>query len=374
MGLDGPSHAGAGHAASHQSASASTPGLSGRATPGQRTPHAHATRTREQAEALGLLERHIFFYHDWVPYTLRANFLLEADIAVSLHRNHLETRYAAVRSRILDHLWAGLPSIITEGDTAAGMLEAAGAALVVPMDDSHALAQAINRLLSNRLQADQLSQAARKLATSLTWRHVAGPLVRFCQQPYRTRVAASPPDPSPPPPGPQGIQGDDPSPPPAPESLLAACRNAAVQVQEQTWQLHPPDPATGRLGRPRQVLIDQTVRPFVMPLVEQQQHHNIAVLRSIYAINEIADHRRTSTGLSIGKVNQRLDETNQRIVPIEKRADQLEQHIRRIEHNHRVLCQQLAEVAEQLAGLEDADTQLLQTLLARSPHPGPRST
>ena len=68
-------------------------------------------QTRQRADALGLTNQHVFFYENWVPYAQRADVLLDADLAVSLHYNHLETSYAAVRSRFLDHLWAGLASV-----------------------------------------------------------------------------------------------------------------------------------------------------------------------------------------------------------------------------------------------------------------------
>jgi hypothetical protein len=67
---------------------------------------------------LGLDGRAVFF-NDWVPYAERENYLLEADVGVSLHRDHLETHFA-FRTRFLDCLWAGLPIITTRGDVISG--------------------------------------------------------------------------------------------------------------------------------------------------------------------------------------------------------------------------------------------------------------
>ncbi len=152
---------------------------------GQHPGNAHQmhmpTQARTQAQTHGLLDTHIFFYEHWVPYQQRADFLLEATIAISLHREHLETRYAAIRSRILDHLWAGLPTIITQGDPASEVLGTAGAALVVAPDDSADVANAILRLLANSdLHATQ-SQAAKELVQAYTWDKVVGPLANFCR-------------------------------------------------------------------------------------------------------------------------------------------------------------------------------------------------
>ena len=54
-------------------------------------------------------------FNDWVPYDERALYLMEADLGVSTHHAHLETRYA-FRTRMLDYLWARLPIVCTEGD------------------------------------------------------------------------------------------------------------------------------------------------------------------------------------------------------------------------------------------------------------------
>ncbi len=94
--------------------------------PGAIQPMRTPAIARQRAADLGLLDTHIFFYDQWVPYGERANVLHEADIAVSLHHNHLETAYAAVRSRFLDHLWAGLPSIVADGDAAADLVRSQG--------------------------------------------------------------------------------------------------------------------------------------------------------------------------------------------------------------------------------------------------------
>ncbi len=324
--------------------------------PGSIHPMQMPARTSEQAAALGLRDSHIFFYADWVPYERRADFLLEADIAVSLHRDHLETHYAAVRSRILDHLWAGLPSILSDGDPAAHLLQTADAALVVPPDDPVAVATAIERLVSDSALRADMSQAAQQLAGTLTWEQVSTPLLHFCQAPYRTRpqVAQKPEQPPPEPEQPATLSAE--SPPTDPYALLEDCRNAAVAVQEQSWQLHEQPLPSGRLSRPRQLMIDQVVRPYLVPLLEQQQTYNMAVLRSIYAINETADLQRNQSqalnDILLQTIRQRVNEIHARIQPLEQRTNYLE-------IKNRVLGQQLRDIAEQLAGLEDADSQLL---------------
>jgi soluble cytochrome b562 len=293
---------------------------------------------RKRAEALGLHDRHIFFYEQWVPYHQRADFLLEATIAVSLHRDHLETDYAAVRSRILDHLWAGLPSIVSAGGAAAELLTDAGAGLVVPPGDHEAVARALLLLLHDPEQRTAQSLAARERARTLTWEQVAGPLVRFCRAPRRTRpdadtlaIQTARPQPAPPP-ALAPTAGEVPE--PASESLatLEACRNAALAVQEQTWQVQEQPVVRGRFNRLRQFLINQIVRPFLAPLIEQQQTYNAAVLRSMYAMNEATDQRYSTLihwmNRRIGDIQQ---EMNDRFRDALEHIQGVRQHLRGVE-------------------------------------------
>ncbi|MGH9176866.1 MAG: glycosyltransferase family 4 protein, partial [Vicinamibacterales bacterium] len=69
-------------------------------------------QARNLAARLGLLDSHVFF-NDWVPYHERQNWLLDADLSVSLHVSTVEARFA-FRTRMLDNLWCGLPSVVTE--------------------------------------------------------------------------------------------------------------------------------------------------------------------------------------------------------------------------------------------------------------------
>ena len=74
------------------------------------------------ARDLGLLGRVVRFNDDWVPYAQRGAWLLQADCAVTAHHDHLETRFA-LRTRLLDCLWAGLPVVCTRGDELAERVE-----------------------------------------------------------------------------------------------------------------------------------------------------------------------------------------------------------------------------------------------------------
>jgi glycosyltransferase involved in cell wall biosynthesis len=108
------------------------------------TPPAVA-RAQSLARRLGVLGNGVFFTEGWVPADERADYLLDADAAVSAHRPSFETRYA-FRTRILDHFWARLPSIVTEGDWFADYIGENQLGIVVPCEDVDAMKDAMLRM------------------------------------------------------------------------------------------------------------------------------------------------------------------------------------------------------------------------------------
>ena len=140
-----------------------------------------ARRTRVLAAELGLTDRHVFFSDEWVPYDERADVLLEADVAVSTHLEHVETAYA-FRTRMLDYLWAGLPIVCTAGDAFADLVAAEQLGAVVPVGDAEALAAALLRTLAEpRPYAERVAAVRERF----TWSRTLAPLVDFCAAPRR---------------------------------------------------------------------------------------------------------------------------------------------------------------------------------------------
>lgn len=141
-------------------------------------------RARRLSDDLALTGSHVFFNDRWVPYDERANYLLDADVGISLHQPTLETRFA-FRTRVLDYLWAGLVPIVNEGDTIAELVRANDVGRVVPIGDDEALAEAIAQLVDRPAECERLSARGRDLAASHTWEVAARPIVEFCGRPWR---------------------------------------------------------------------------------------------------------------------------------------------------------------------------------------------
>lgn len=124
------------------------------------------------------------FFNDWVPYNERQNYLLEADVGVSLHFDHLETRYS-FRTRVLDYIWAGLPVVCTRGDAVGGLVEERGLGRVVDYQDVDGLIAALLEILDDPNARASRAERFRAVAEALRWECVLAPLVRFCAEPRR---------------------------------------------------------------------------------------------------------------------------------------------------------------------------------------------
>jgi glycosyltransferase involved in cell wall biosynthesis len=136
------------------------------------------------AEELGLLGTHVFFNEGWVDYDRRADYLLEADVGVSTHFEHIETAFS-YRTRILDYLWASLPIVATEGDSLSRLIHTHDLGLTVPPEDVDALAAAIKRLRNDRGLYDSAKGNVEALAPTMTWERALEPIMQFCRQPRR---------------------------------------------------------------------------------------------------------------------------------------------------------------------------------------------
>jgi hypothetical protein len=157
---------------------------------GMRNPNPHvpemqmATATRSLSDALGLTDKHVFFNDEWVDIDDRQNYLLDADVGVSTHFQHVETTFA-FRTRILDYLWARLPIVATRGDTFGDLVEAEGLGVSVPEEDVDALADALERTLYDDEFAGKCREAVDRVRASYSWDTVLQPLLDFCREPRR---------------------------------------------------------------------------------------------------------------------------------------------------------------------------------------------
>ena len=140
-------------------------------------------RAKALAESLELSGQTVFF-NDWVPYGERQNYLIEADLGISLHPNHLETRFS-FRTRVLDYIWASLPTLITEGDAMADIVGQNKLGQVVGYGDVDGIASAILELANNPQGLIEIRDNFSTIQEDFYWDRVIEPLKRYCDSPKK---------------------------------------------------------------------------------------------------------------------------------------------------------------------------------------------
>jgi len=139
---------------------------------------------RVLADQLRLTDKHVFFNESWVPYGDRQDYLLEADLGVSTHFQHVETTFS-FRTRILDYLWAGLPIVTTEGDSFGSLVARESLGASVPERDQAALAAALETFLYDDAAIRVVRANVKRVRQAFTWDKALAPLVEFCRDPQR---------------------------------------------------------------------------------------------------------------------------------------------------------------------------------------------
>ncbi len=145
-----------------------------------------ADRAMSLAAELGLEGTAVFFNRAWVPYLERQAWFAEADLGVSAHPDSFEARLA-FRTRLLDHVAAATPLVVTRGDVIAELVETRGLGRVVGPGDVAGWVDALEELLDDAGAYAAARTAATAAQEELAWSRVAVPLAELIE-----RVAASP--------------------------------------------------------------------------------------------------------------------------------------------------------------------------------------
>ncbi len=138
-----------------------------------------AERAVALSRELDLYEKSVFF-NDWTPYDERQNYLLEADVGISLHFAHVETHFS-FRTRLLDYIWAGLPIIVTRGDVLSSLVEEHQLGWTVDYASVDEVTRAI--LQSAESRREEFQDRFADVAPKLRWKIVTEPLKDFCHHP-----------------------------------------------------------------------------------------------------------------------------------------------------------------------------------------------
>ncbi|HTL41894.1 MAG TPA: glycosyltransferase family 4 protein [Pseudolysinimonas sp.] len=137
----------------------------------------------ELARELGVEGTSVVFNDTWVPYDDRGAYLLDADAGVSTHHVHIETTFA-FRTRILDYLWAGLPMIVTEGDSFAELVRDESLGVVVQAENVPALEAAIETVLYDREAAAAFAANVARVRERFEWHRALAAVLAFADSPH----------------------------------------------------------------------------------------------------------------------------------------------------------------------------------------------
>jgi glycosyltransferase involved in cell wall biosynthesis len=145
-----------------------------------------ADRAMTLAADLGLDGRSVSFNRGWIPYEERLAWFAEADIGVSAHGDSFEARLA-FRTRLLDHVAAGTPLVVTRGDVLGDLVESRGMGRALAPGDVDGWTSALTELLDDDRAYAAASAAVTAAQGELSWDRAGEPLAELVE-----RVASSP--------------------------------------------------------------------------------------------------------------------------------------------------------------------------------------
>jgi glycosyltransferase involved in cell wall biosynthesis len=328
------------------------------AHPGLARPSAMVARARSLASDLGLLDQHVVFYEDWVPYKRRADFVYDADVVAYLHGAHLESAYAAVRSRFLDHVWVGRASLVSAGDAASELVARHDLGRVVPSGDVPAVATALRELLSDAALRQACAARAQALASDYTWERAVAPLAEFCRRPARRQGAQ-----------PEvflmatDTQASHPA-DAAPISDDADTRNAQLARLDALWQVEPrPLGSALPLVAQAKQAANSLTRWYVQGIVEQQNAFNAALVQALQTIADADDRRHSVAVGSADAAQQTVAQLHQSILRVERQLAHQQEWMANVTTSLQSLQRQIYELSGQLAPLHQHVADIEQHLL-----------
>lgn len=151
---------------------------------GRARPNRNLIDRRRDSRFDALLARggpHVSANQEWVPYRERLAWLRAAKVAIMLHRRTAEADYS-IRTRLFDAIASGTPVVATAGGFAAELVEREGLGIVVPPENTGAVARAIRRLLTDDAFHSACVQALERIRPRFAWEVVTQPLVGAIKQ------------------------------------------------------------------------------------------------------------------------------------------------------------------------------------------------
>jgi len=139
-------------------------------------------RTAEAIKHARRKEYDFVRFEPWVAYDDRASFFDRFTIALMTFPQSIETDLA-MRTRIYDYLWAGLPIITSSAPGTDELLERYRCGSIIRRDDPEAFASEIVSVLTDRERYEAMMNGTRSFVIHHQWERTLRPLVEFCANP-----------------------------------------------------------------------------------------------------------------------------------------------------------------------------------------------
>lgn len=112
---------------------------------------------------------------EWVPYRERSRWLRASRVAVMLHKESLEARFA-IRTRLFDAIWCGVPIVASAGGFAADLVARESLGVVVPVGDVEAVAGALERICEDDAFHAVCVRNLERIRPRMVWSEIVRPL------------------------------------------------------------------------------------------------------------------------------------------------------------------------------------------------------
>lgn len=107
----------------------------------------------------------------WLFSDGRIKYLMEVDVALTLHHNSLETRYS-YSTRNLDYIYTNLPIIHSKGDIWEEIIRKYELGIIANINDVASVAESILKLSTDRSYYIRLENNIEKVKPLFTWENV----------------------------------------------------------------------------------------------------------------------------------------------------------------------------------------------------------
>ena len=148
-------------------------------------PNPELTPQGKTAEAIKHVKRKEYDFvrfEPWVAYDDRASFFDRFTLALLTFPQSIETDLA-MRTRVYDYLWAGLPIITSSARGTDELLERYRCGSVIRRDDPAAFASEIVGVLTDRERYESMVGGTRSFVVHHQWQRTLRPLLDFCAKP-----------------------------------------------------------------------------------------------------------------------------------------------------------------------------------------------